>query len=48
MDAARTFAEGLHDDVAVVVLRVPTDLGVDPMRVVLATGVPADALHPTD
>ena len=44
--AARTFAERLHDDVAVVVLRVPENLGFDPIErvVLLATGVPADAL----
>ena len=43
---AREFADGLRDDVALVVLRVPTDLGEDPVqRVASATGVPVERLQ---
>ncbi len=43
---ARAFADGIRDDVAVIVLRVPDDLGADPVvRVATATGVPVAQLH---
>jgi sigma-B regulation protein RsbU (phosphoserine phosphatase) len=44
---ARAFAGGdLHDDLAVVVIRVPDDARAEPVRrVVTATGVPADQLR---
>ena len=45
--AAGDFAGGpLHDDVAVVVLRVPDDAGADPMgRIVAATGLPPERIR---
>lgn len=43
---ARQFGTALRDDVAVLVLRVPDDLGIDPMeRVVSATGVAKEDLR---
>lgn len=45
IEGARSFGTGQRDDVAVIVLRVPEDLGDDPLaRVVSATGLDADAL----
>jgi serine/threonine protein phosphatase PrpC len=44
--AMRTFGDGSCDHVAVVVVRVPDDLGEDPVpRVVTATGAPAEQLQ---
>jgi sigma-B regulation protein RsbU (phosphoserine phosphatase) len=44
--AMRTFGDGPRDDVAVVVVRVPDDLGEDPVqRVVSATGLAAEQLR---
>ena len=50
VSAARTFAAGeLHDDLAVVIVRVPDDARAEPVRrVVDATGVPADELQLPD
>jgi hypothetical protein len=50
MVAARHHAaENLADDAAVLVLRVPSDAGVDPVgRVEAATGVPLDKLSLPD
>jgi serine phosphatase RsbU (regulator of sigma subunit) len=46
---ARSFGEILRDDVAVVVVRVPDELGADRLeRVTEATGVPADELKLPD
>jgi sigma-B regulation protein RsbU (phosphoserine phosphatase) len=45
VQAARRFGTGQRDDVAVVVIRVPDDLGDDPLqRVLTATGLEAIAL----
>src|SRR3954453_14026252 len=50
VSSARTFAAGdLHDDLPVVVIRVPDDARPEPVRrVVDATGVPADELQLPD